>query len=370
METKRGALKMRIKFRIFSIIWCFALCFGLIGNAYAADISPSPAAAYLIENGIVDMAPEDWSGKDTLRAPMFVDAVMAAWFPGQDIGDKPADEWLYEQGFVTKPELARLQDGDVNWIMMWRITLVLSGNWPVPASLFPDIRHQDRCDGVYEDARATAIHMGLATGREFAIARLKQDQFAEYFYKLLTGEFMPVIDFSKDMPGGDLIDYDKSVLTPVNYRAWNGYFKGFGNLPERYVDSFRRDGWRVIMNPVYPGRHEQFRNVQGGLAVYGERQIYLNHADERGLYHEFGHYIMWADKLQARLPALFAAEGAVMEQHLGSYSQTNYMEYFAECVSFWLQDPDGHSAILAEYAPETYELLSGIFATDTAAEAA
>ena len=113
-------------------------------------------------------------------------------------------------------------------------------------AVVPELIQISNCVGSYADARATAIYMRLATGREFAIARFSRSDFASYFYKLLTGNYTPVTSIFEAMPGSDLIDFDRSVLTYGTYRAWNGYFKGFGNLPEQYLDQFRDDGWSVI----------------------------------------------------------------------------------------------------------------------------
>lgn len=351
---------MRLTRRLFSLFCCLLLGFCLVPAAYAeAPVETLPeSACYCIDNGYLDFEPDGlWHGASVLTAEPFVNAVMAAFFPDSDLTGMDAADWLYGQGFVTKPELFRLRDDDaVNWIMAWRITQVLSGNWPMPAECFPEIKPQARCEGTYADARATAVKMGLATGREFAIARFRKADFADYLHRLMTGDYEPAGDFLKDLPGADLVDYERSVLTPGNYRAWNGYFKGYKNLPAEYLEKFRSSGWTVIFNPTYFGPGNQA--IQGGLCSYGRKEIYLNRADERGLYHEFGHYVMSAAGIRSRLPAIFDAEAENMREILGDYSQTSADEYFAECVMYWIHT--GDHGTLEEKSPGMYELISGL----------
>lgn len=355
------------KRRLYRLFCCAVTVWLLIVPAFAAfdpnSIHPDErdAVTYCIENGYLDVESDGlWHGARCLRPEQFINALMAAFFPDQeDVVIEDQGEWLHGQGFITAPELRRLtEDKAVNYIMVWRITQVLSGNWPMPAGLFPEIKNADGLTGTYADCRATAIRMGLATGAERPTVRIRKSDFAVYFYRLLTGDYdRAALDLS-DQPGYGLIDLDKSVLTPVNYTAWNGFFKGFGDLPEEYIDMFRDDGWKVVFSPVYRNAGRD-RSVQGGLCVYGAREIYLNHCDERGLYHEFGHYLAVALGVRGRLPELFRSEGADMEDLLGDYSQTSCDEYFAECVSYWLYG--GDRAVFSETAPETYELVSGIF---------
>lgn len=365
------------KRRFCRLFCCVVTAWLFIVPAFAAfdpdQVHPDErdAVTYCIENGYLDVEPDGlWHGARCLRPEQFTNALMAAFFPDQeDVAIEDQGEWLHEQGFITAPELRRLTDDRaVNYIMVWRITQVLSGNWPMPAELFPEIKNADGLTGVYADCRATVIRMGLAAGSERSTVRIRKSDFAVYFYCLLTGDYEKIERDLSDQPGYGLIDLDRSVLTPVNYMAWNGFFKGFGDLPEKYVDMFRDDGWKVVFSPVYRNAGRD-RAVQGGLCVYGAREIYLNHCDERGLYHEFGHYLAMALGIREKLPGLFRSEGADMEDLLGGYSQTSCDEYFAECVSYWLAggDPEPFS----EMAPETFALMGSIFCGDTCqAEAA
>ena len=66
---------------------------------------------------------------------------MTAFFPDTGLMGLDAANWLHDENVITGPELSRLRDDRaVNWIMAWRITLMLSENWPVPAECFPEIR--------------------------------------------------------------------------------------------------------------------------------------------------------------------------------------------------------------------------------------
>ena len=67
----------------------------------------------------------------------------------------------------------------------------------------------------------------------------------------LTGNYTPVTSIFEAMPGSDLIDFDRSVLTYGTYRAWNGYlFHDTGRhdgLPPvlLFLDSRRLGGVRI-----------------------------------------------------------------------------------------------------------------------------
>ena len=363
---------MHIRRRLFSLFCCLLLGVCMIVPVHAAAVSNlTPAETYCIEHGYLALDENGcFNGRGELSADAFIDAIMTAFFPDTGLMGLDAANWLHDENVITGPELSRLRDDRaVNWIMAWRITLMLSENWPVPAECFPEIEPQANCVGSYADARATAIYMRLATGREFAIARFSRSDFASYFYKLLTGNYTPVTSIFEAMPGSDLIDFDRSVLTYGTYRAWNGYFKGFGNLPEQYLDQFRDDGWSVIFSPVYFGPGGQA--IKGGLCSYSRKEIYLNRCDEKGLYHEFGHYIAMASGAIPELKPIFDAEASQMREILGDYSQTSPGEYFAECVSFWLHRPDGRD-ILRDNSPRMYMLIADLISdADThAAQAA
>lgn len=354
-----------MKHRIFSIICCFLLCFTFRGSALAQNGLSSrqgQAIVWAMDNEYLDSGSDKTCFLDErLSGSTFIHAICAKWFP-ELLPLEYIDQitWLCNEGYVSGPEYARLVKQEVNRIMVWRITLILSGNSPVPAFCFPEIGPQAECEGVYADARATAIRMGLANDADYGIAMLPQSEFFAYFKDLCEGRFVPLPDILSGLPGSDLIDFPSSVHTQVNYRAWNGYFKGYGNLPQEWLSRFREDGWRFVFHPVYDGPFPEFRDVQGGLTVYTSKQIYLNRSDERGLYHEFGHFVMKEAGLTERIEPVFHAEASSMQKILGDYSQSNAKEYFAECFSFWLQDA-GNQAILQEHTPGMYEILASVF---------
>lgn len=339
------------KRRWASLLMSVILILGLFGArpAYADNNQRNSeryeATEYLIKRGIL---PQDAKAAHILSAEQFMYSIKKAYLKAEGAMDP---NWLEDNHIVTRSERERLSDGDVNWIMLWRITLCLSGNWPMPNEYFPDIKHPKEVEDSYADARATAIAMGLADGKEPAICRLLVGDYAVYFKKLLTGDYEPLKFGYEDLPGADLIDFDRSVLDPALNRAWNGYFRAYQYIPDEYIDAFRAKGWSVIFGRDFSAS----KQVEGGLCSWARKEIWLNITSDKGAYHEFGHFVMRNEGYDDEAKRVFAKEGPNMKDYLGDYSQTNYAEYFAVCTAAWFQDSD-YEKFKAE-APLTYELM-------------
>lgn len=356
------------KARIFGTIACFMLCLCLHGSALARDQpvdlkESEPALIWAVENGYLDGGPEGAGVcMDMLTGQVFIHALCAEWFPELlDMDYAGRIQWLHGEGHLTGPEYEWLLQDKVNRIMVWRVMLAVSSNWPRSASCLPEVAAQEGCNGAYADARATVVCLGLAPSESRGTMVLPCAEFFGFFRQFLETDFSVLSAWEAGFPGADLIDQVASMRTQANYRAWNGYFKGYGSLPEKWVDVFRDTGWTFVFHDTYDGAYTQFRDVQGGLTVPGMRRIYLNRVDERGLYHEFGHFVMLMANLRERIKPVFMSEASAMQQILGDYSQTSAEEYFADCFSFWLQDVDRHPAILMQNSPGMYEILFEVF---------
>lgn len=371
---------MKLK-RRFILIFCMALVFAqcLLPRALAMEDGMAPAirdmdpespryckVAILACAGLLDLDDDGrFYPNRALSAQTAVNALLAFYAPDETNGMSYDGKvrWLRENDYVTEPERVRLSDGEVNYIMLWRMTQMLLGVYPAPAELHPEIEPQPLCTGVYDDARAAAIQMGLADGTEHSISMLPRGVFADYLYKLYTGAYcLPdclAPDAAAFFPGSDLIDFNKSTVSRRNVRAWNGYLTGFRNLPEEYVEMFRAGGWRVVFGEDYRQPDGSVRKVKGGLCVYSKKEIWLNRCDERGLYHEFGHFIAYKAGVLGKMSRYYDLEATAARGLLGDYSQTSPDEFFADFISYYLNDSTDNG-LLREAAPVTYDLVSGL----------
>lgn len=303
----------------------------------------------------------------------FVTAIITRFFA--ELADKPYTEQvaaLDENGIITSAEHSMLDQEKCPRSMMWRIMLPLFEAYPAPAALVaPEIPEIEGCEGVYHDARVSAYCFGLATEEQMNAPtyRASSKEFEGFIEKLDNGDYtIPA------MPGEDDIPYLADiVVTKDTVAGRNALLVSYPKLKNtlgKYLDRFESNGWSYHVSTKVDqsaGKTDWTEDVPAGLCVYSQKRIYLNVASPKTVWHEFGHYLAYDQRLNPTLDKLFAKEGKAAHTVLGDYSQTNSHEFWAEAFGKYFDSPSIRAELKAA-APLTTALIEDVILGSTEGE--
>lgn len=360
--------------KILSLVMMFVITITVGASALAAEM-PCPfsdldsevsrdAALYLYGKGIVVDAPDgQFHPERALTGGEFCAMLVRALYPDA-ARDGPGQPWyapyldvLRERDVITGHEAELLERNAITRAVIWNVTLPLFAIYPYPHELYPEISPVEQVSGIYADARCAAIKTGLAHTRDHPNMAPTRGEFAVFLADLMRGGHLPLEHYDSG------IDYvELQPVTAETYHARNAMILGYWNIPQKYRDQFRADGWTVVFSNTAGGEGD--RAVKGGLTSYKLKTIFLNRCGESGVYHEFGHYISEAAGIRDYMYAFFHAEAPAARPLVGEYAMTGEQEFFAECFAYWLACPEGRDALRAA-APRTAALIeSGLIGAD------
>lgn len=292
----------------------------------------------------------------------FVEHIVSRFYP--ELATKTYAEQvaaLGKNGIITAPEHDMLTQEKCPRSVMWRVLLPLFGAYPVPGELAaPEIPVISGCSGYYHDARVTAYLYGLITEKQLnsPTYRASADEFRALWDKLANGNYsIPELPGENEVPYLADLEVNKETVAGRNALVV-AYPKLKGTLG-KYLERFEEEGWTYIVSAEVDqsaGKTSWTDEVPGGLCVYGQKRIYLNHATSKTVWHEFGHYLAYELDMNDTLAMLNEREGKAAHAVLGDYSQTNASEFWAEAFGKYFDTPSIRTDLKAA-APLTTALI-------------
>ena len=261
---------------------------------------------------------------------------------------------LYQEDVLTVPEYKFLSEGKVTWAVVWRTLLPRFGVYFYPAEYYYDTStlpwyiHNE-----YNDSTVAAIKIGLHDPDSSPTAIPTRGELAVALYRLMVEDFTPL---PEPHIIGSLLD-EETAITPVTFYRRNAVLSATEILPEKVIESFLSNDWKIKLSGVYVDFPEYSSSSIAGLTVYANKRIYLECDRASTVLHEFGHYMEYDTKSDLKVDKVFQQEHAKIL--LEDYAQTNAREYFACAIEeYFLNEEERH--IFEQELPLTYALVEDI----------
>lgn len=268
---------------------------------------------------------------------------------------------LVDAGYITQAEkIFFYNHQSVTFIIALRILLPTFGVYPYPAEIYSDIYPcQQYPTGVYADARAAAIKCGIAVPDSRLNDAITVNEFNVLLRQLRYSDLsLP------SYTGGCAMLRDIKTWNLHSARARNSLVIAYKQLPVAWRDDFIEQGWTIELDPP-----DSIRGSNGawldmtsysGLTHYQNRTIYIMSSEPKTTAHEFVHYAARRAGFNERyLTYYYNREASNMASLLGTYSQTNPTEYFADFGACWILHSELHST-MRRLAPETSSLITDL----------
>ena len=263
---------------------------------------------------------------------------------------------LYQEDVLTVPEYKFLSEGKVTWAVVWRTLLPRFGVYFYPAEYYYDTStlpwyiHNE-----YNDSTVAAIKIGLHDPDSSPTAIPTRVELAVALYRLMVEDFTPL---PEPHIIGSLLDED-TAITPVTFYRRNAVLSATEILPEKVIESFLSNDWKIKLSGVYVDFPEYSSSSIAGLTVYANKRIYLECDRASTVLHEFGHYMEYDTKSDLKVDKVFQQEHEHAKILLEDYAQTNAREYFACAIEeYFLNEEERH--IFEQELPLTYALVEDI----------
>lgn len=263
---------------------------------------------------------------------------------------------LYQEDVLTVPEYKFLSEGKVTWAVVWRTLLPRFGVYFYPAEYYYDTStlpwyiHNE-----YNDSTVAAIKIGLHDPDSSPTAIPTRGELAVALYRLMVEDFTPL---PEPHIIGSLLD-EETAITPVTFYRRNAVLSATEILPEKVIESFLSNDWKIKLSGVYVDFPEYSSSSIAGLTVYANKRIYLECDRASTVLHEFGHYMEYDTKSDLKVDKVFQQEHEHAKILLEDYAQTNAREYFACAIEeYFLNEEERH--IFEQELPLTYALVEDI----------
>lgn len=206
-----------------------------------------------------------------------------------------------------------------------------------------------------ENCMRAAKELGLCSGNADASQIMTRGETAELLRRLMTEQFAMT-------PPPLLGEFPVSVEEAVDV---NRYLVELNRVPKPILDAFKKKNWSCRVEFDYLEKlSREYGMTCAGATDYSANTIYL--AQPQSTVHEFGHFLDDLLNFPAKHEQLFQAESAGAAKVLGSYSQRNSHEYFAEYFEFWIKNRTQSDRIrkLQAISPATYQYFWGLEAAN------
>ena len=173
-------------------------------------------------------------------------------------------------------------------------------------------------------------------------------------YFFLTRNFI-ILPKLEDVSAADIEENSGAVLSDREIAALN-------QIPATILREFLAYEWSFSVDTSLPETYDAMYDgwLTTGVTDYVGKRIVVSQPDS--ISHEFGHFLDYLLQFSEYHQTLYEAEADAVKYVLGSYSQQNCREYFAECFSFWITHDNSSEAMQAfkEAAPETYRYFKSL----------
>lgn len=196
---------------------------------------------------------------------------------------------------------------------------------------------------------------GLCSEEATAFQIVTRGETAELLRCLMTEQFVMT-------PPPLLSEFPIAVEEAVDV---NDFLVELNRVPKSIRDAFREQNWSCRVQFDYLEElSREFHMSCGGATNYGTKTVYLEQA--QSAVHELGHFLDYTLNFPAKHERLFQTENAGAAKVLGSYSQRNSHEYFAEYFEFWIKNRTQSDRMrkLQAVSPATYQYFWGLEAAN------